>query len=208
VSKNTNATHNMVESGDVFEDCSVCILRSKDLSPQAADLVSSALGTLDSLDSLLIYSWQLAGIIKDGGGNVVDVKADRTIPLLELDYIVSETIDFSQYTEARDAMITVVKSSWVQESFRRKKLAQIKAHSPDPRLFFSGVNFAFGENIPELDRLAILGPALGMGGQSSENLTRMVTHLVALSMDDIVCKHAIEKGLKCKIVLPHWYATL
>lgn len=136
------------------------------------------------------------------------LEKDGTIPLLEVDYIVSETIDFPQYTEARDAVVSVVKSSWVQDSFRRRKLAQIKSHSPDPRLIFSGVNFAFGDNIPEPDRIAIAGAALAMGGQFSENLTKMVTHLVALSMNDAVCQHATEKGLKCKIVLPHWWVIL
>ena len=34
----------------------------------------------------------------------------------------------------------------------------------------------------------------------------MVTHLVALTEDAEKCRVAIDKNLKCRIVLPHWYA--
>ena len=43
-----------------------------------------------------------------------------------------------------------------------------------------------------------------MGGLHSGAVTRMVTHIVALTTDHEKCRTAINKGLKCKIVLPHW----
>lgn len=129
---------------------------------------------------------------------------DGSIDLQAVTHIISETIDFRQYPDARDFMIPVVMPSWIKESNRKNKLAQIKPHTPDPRLFFSGVNFTIGD-IPDRDGTAITGAAMAMGGQYSPGLTKMVTHIVALSMDNEKCQHALEKNLKCKIVLPHWY---
>jgi len=36
-------------------------------------------------------------------------------------------------------------------------------------------------------------------------LTKMVTHIVALTLDNDKCEVALKKRLRCKIVLPHWY---
>lgn len=143
-------------------------------------------------------------MIEEDGGTVLLTPKDGTIDLQAVTHIVSETIDFRQYTDARDLMIPVIKSSWVAESNRKNKLAQIKPHTPDPRLFFSGVNFTIGD-IPDRDGTAIIGAAMAMGGQYSPGLTKMVTHIAALSMDNEKCQAALAKQLKCKIVLPHWY---
>ena len=45
-----------------------------------------------------------------------------------------------------------------------------------------------------------------MGGLYSSNVSKMVTHIVALTEDSDKCQVAITKNVKCKIVLPHWYA--
>lgn len=131
---------------------------------------------------------------------------DGTIDLQAVTHIVSETSDFRQYPDARDYMIPVVMPSWIKESNRKNKLAQIKPHTPDPRLFFSGVNFTIAD-IPRGDEVAIIGTAMVMGGQYSSGLTKMVTHIVALSTNNEKCQQALEKKLRCKIVLPHWYDT-
>ena len=44
-----------------------------------------------------------------------------------------------------------------------------------------------------------------MGGQYSAPLSKLVTHIVALTLDDEKCELAKKKNLPCKIVLPHWY---
>ena len=46
-----------------------------------------------------------------------------------------------------------------------------------------------------------------MGGLYSSAVTKMVTHIVALTTDPDKCQTALNKNLKCKIVLPHWYGT-
>ena len=76
-------------------------------------------------------------------------------------------------------------------------------HSPDSRLFFSGLVFSCSD-LPQGDKDAIIGGVVAMGGLYSSSVTRMVTHIVALTMDSEKCQTAIEKDLKCKIVLPHW----
>lgn len=146
-------------------------------------------------------------MIEEDGGTIVETKADGAIDLENVTHIVSETIDFRQYIEARDGMIPVVKPSWIKESNRKNKVAQIKPHTPDPRLFFSGVTFAIAD-IPDNDANAIIGAAMAMGGQYAPGLTKLVTHVVALTINNEKCQQALTKKLKCKIVLPHWYGIL
>lgn len=60
-------------------------------------------------------------------------------------------------------------------------------------------------DIPEGDKDAIMGGVLATGGLYSSSVTKMVTHIVALTMDHEKCQMVLKKDLKCKIVLPHWY---
>jgi hypothetical protein len=100
-------------------------------------------------------------------------------------------------------MIPVVKSTWISASLNRNKQAQLRPFSPDPRMFFSDVILSCAD-IPPTDKESITGATMAMGGVDSENITKLVTHLCALSMDHPKCQIAMEKKLKCKIVLPHW----
>lgn len=61
-------------------------------------------------------------------------------------------------------------------------------------------------DIPEGDKEAIIGGVIAMGGQHSSALSKMVTHLVALTLDNDKCEVAVNKRLRCQIVLPHWHA--
>jgi hypothetical protein len=74
-------------------------------------------------------------------------------------------------------------------------------------MFYSHVNLTCAD-IPTGDKDAIIGVVLAMGGMESSSLTKMTTHICALTMDHPKCQQAIEKGLKVKIVLPHWYVNL
>lgn len=94
-------------------------------------------------------------------------------------------------------------AGWVESSIAKKKLANPRSHSPDPRLYFSGLVVTTAD-LPEGDKDAIIGGTLAMGGLYSSAVTRTVTHIVALTMDPNPCQIAVAKSLKCKIVLPHW----
>lgn len=100
-------------------------------------------------------------------------------------------------------MIPVVRSDWIKASIARNKLAQVRPFSPDPRLIFSNVILTCAD-IPEVDKEAITGAILALGGMESKDLSRQTTHICALSMEHPKCVEALRKNLKCKIVLPHW----
>jgi hypothetical protein len=135
----------------------------------------------------------------------VGPKAIRDIN--SLTHIISSTSDFREYSEAREIMVAVVTPSWITASLLRNKQAPIRPYTPDPMLFFSQVNLTCGD-IPTGDKDAIVGAVLAMGGVESSSLTKLTTHICALTMDHPKCQQAKEKNLSCKIVLPHWYANL
>jgi len=101
-------------------------------------------------------------------------------------------------------MISVVVPNWIMASLVKNKDAQVRPYTPDPNLIFSNVTVACAD-IPIGDQDAIIGAVLAMGGMESSTVTKMTTHICALTMDHPKCQAAREKGLKCKILLPHWY---
>ena len=125
----------------------------------------------------------------------------------EVTHIISTTIDFPDYEVANDALKSVVKPDWVDASITKGRLANPRQYSPDPKLFFSGLIVCCAD-IPSGDADAIIGGVLAMGGLYSSSVSKMVTHIVALSMDSDKCQTALSRDLKCKIVLPHWYEPL
>ncbi len=122
-------------------------------------------------------------------------------------HIISNTSDFPEYTDAREQMINVVRADWIQASLMRSKESPVRPFTPDPNFIFSNVVVSCGD-IPPGDQDAIVGAVLAMGGTESSTLTRLTTHVCALSVNHPKCVQAIEKGLNCKIVLPHWSETL
>lgn len=145
---------------------------------------------------------QLRESVENNGGQALKI-VEGPIDLEAATHIISTTSDFPQYTEARLHMVPVVTPTWVSQSLLREKLALLRPHTPDPNLFFSNVNVSC-EGLPTGDKDAIIGAVLAMGGMESNHLTKMVTHICALDLDGPKCKQALDKNLKCKIVLPHW----
>lgn len=118
-------------------------------------------------------------------------------------HIISTTIDFESYDAATNAMISVIKPSWISSSLAKMKMANPRLHSPDPKLFFSGFMVHIAD-LPENDKNAIIGGLEAMGGIYASAISRQVTHIVALTLEPDACKIAISKSLNVKIVLPHW----
>lgn len=147
---------------------------------------------------------QLAKSLADNGAEEVTKSAtvDR-VPLQDITHIISSTTDFPEYEEASDGLKSVVKPDWVKASLAKGRLANPRQYSPDPRLFFSGLVVCCAD-LPSGDSDAIIGGVLAMGGLYSSPVSKMVTHIVALTMDSDQCKTAISKNVKCKYVLPHW----
>jgi hypothetical protein len=130
--------------------------------------------------------------------------SDRLVDFDRLTHIISSSIDFPQYSAARDQMVAVVTPAWVSNSLLRGRQAPIRPFTPDPALFFSQLTVTCAD-IPRGDKDAIIGAVLAMGGLESSSLTKTTTHICALTMDHPKCQQAREKNLKVKIVLPHWY---
>ncbi|CAK7209973.1 regulator of Ty1 Transposition [Sporothrix curviconia] len=147
---------------------------------------------------------ELSRTVQKYGGVALDPEANGQLPLTEATHIVSNSIDFEQYNDAIDMMLPVINSAWITHSLSRGKLAQIRPFSPDPRMIFSSVNLTCAD-IPQGDKEAITGATLALGGMESKELTRLTTHICALTMDHNKCKEAVAKKLRCKIVLPHWF---
>ena len=144
--------------------------------------------------------------LEDNGATHIpfDNTTNTIEPLKEVTHVIAATSDFPQYEDAMDHFIHVVKPSWVKHSLDKRKQSNPRQYSPDPRLFFSDVVLSCGE-IPEGDKEAIAGGCLAMGGLYAENLSKLTTHLIALSVDDERAKKAVMKNLRLKIVLPHWF---
>ena len=122
-------------------------------------------------------------------------------------HTISTTLHYPAYHAATQALKSVVKPDWVDASITKGRLANPRQYSPDPRLFFSGLIVCCAD-IPSGDADAIIGGVLAMGGLYSSSVSKMVTHIVALTMDSDKCQTALSRDLKCKIVLPHWYKPL
>ena len=147
---------------------------------------------------------QLAQLLEENGAEGISRTATANpILLQDITHIISTTIDFPEYEAANDALKSVVKPDWVKASIAKGRLANPRQYSPDPRLFFSGLVVCCAD-LPSGDSDAIIGGVLAMGGLYSSPVSKMVTHIVALTMDSDKCKTAISKNVKCKYVLPHW----
>lgn len=153
--------------------------------------------------TITAYQNQLRGTLEDHRGEVHDITEGK-IDLENVTHIISTTSDFPQYADARLHMVPVVTPSWITQSLLRNKLAQLRPFTPDPNLIFSNITISCAD-LPAGDKDAIIGAVLAMGGMESNSLTKMTSHICALTMDHPKCVQAKEKNLKCKIVLPHWY---
>ncbi|KAJ5297623.1 hypothetical protein PENANT_c005G10437 [Penicillium antarcticum] len=169
----------------LFDQCCLCIVCSKDLSREAAE--------------------QLATSLEEHGGEPLIVQPGAEVPnVARFSHLISNTIDFEAYDTTCDALIPVVKPQWVSNSLAKKKLANPRQYSPDPRLFMNDVVVTCGD-IPEGDKDAIIGGVVAKGGLYSPRISHMVTHLVDLTADSDKARMALAKKLNVKIVLPHWF---
>lgn len=187
---------------NLFAECIVSIIPSKEFSQQYIDEVLH-LAELTSAEPTLIIHLQLKKTLADNGAGVLELSTDGKVRLEGVTHIISTTSDFPQYRAACEQMIPVIVPEWIKSSLLKNRQAQLRPFTPDPKLFFSGVIVCCAD-LPDNDKDAIVGGVLAMGGQESSNLTKLVTHIVALTVDNAKIQQALEKKLKCKFVLPHW----
>ncbi|KAF4979671.1 hypothetical protein FZEAL_4162 [Fusarium zealandicum] len=168
----------------LFTECTVAFVSSSALTPK---LIS-----------------ELSSVLEDNGATICEPRRDGSIPIEKATHIISNTIDFPQFTESQAVMIPVVTTQWITSSITRRKQAHIRPFSPDPRMIFSEVVVTCAD-LPETDKESIAGATTALGGQDSKDATRLTTHICALSMDHPKVQVALSKGWKGKVVLPHWF---
>lgn len=142
-------------------------------------------------------------MVEHGANQFSRSPTDDKLPLDQITHLISRISDFPDYDAAVSALRAVVKPEWVEASLVRGRLQNPRSYSPDPRHFFSGLVVCCAE-LPAGDKDAIIGGVCAMGGLHTNAVSKVVTHLVALTLDPEKCQTAIAKNLKCKIVLPHW----
>ncbi|KAF3173194.1 hypothetical protein TWF788_009260 [Orbilia oligospora] len=153
----------------------------------------------------------------DHGGVEVELEpSSQGVPTINLEdttHIISPDIEFAEFSELErrrlageidQRMLTVTKPSWVYDSIAKKRTQNVRAYNADPRMIFSGIDAVIAD-LPEGDSEAICGGILAMGGLYKTHLSKLTTHIVALTLDNEICKTALEKGLAAKIVMPHWF---
>lgn len=190
-------------SKQLFAQCSLAFVSSPELTPQRISEVCYHPEEACPGRKLSSNVLQLSTFVKSNGGEICEPRYDGSISVEKVSHIVANTIDFPQYTEAQAMMIPVVTDNWVQLSLAKSRLAQIRPFSPDPRMIFSSVVITCA-GLPTLDKEGIIGATAALGGMDSPSLSKMTTHICALSDDDPVCQEARASGCRAKIVLPHW----
>ncbi|KAK4172187.1 hypothetical protein QBC36DRAFT_79746 [Triangularia setosa] len=172
------------EKPPLLDGCSIAFVQSKQLS-------SGMIATLSQ-------------VARENGAEVLEPDRQGKIQFNKATHIISNSIDFEAYAESLASMVPVVKSDWIRVSIHRRKLAQLRPFSPDPRMIFSSVTVTCAD-IPTLDKETICGGILALGGMESKDLTKLTTHICALSLGHPKCQEALKMKLKAKIVLPHWF---
>ena len=191
----------------LFDENKFYIVQTNDLREDAAEPVGYYSSICSSRVSMTDNA-QLEQLLREHGAQQVyrGFTCDK-IPWDDVTHIISRTHDFPAYQEARDKLKNVVKPDWVKASVTKGRLAQPRQYSPDPKLFFSGLVVCCAD-LPSGDSDAIIGGVLAMGGLYSSAVSKMVTHIVALTTEPDKCQAALNKNLKCKIILPHWFVVL
>ncbi|GAB0135768.1 hypothetical protein EsDP_00004094 [Epichloe bromicola] len=174
----------MAAHAGVFHECAIAFVPSNELTPH--------------------FISELANVVQDNGGAVCEPRRNGTIPIDKVTHIVSNTINFEQYVESQAVMIPVVSDKWISNSVLKRKTAQVRPFSPDPRMIFREIVVTCAD-LPQMDKESILGATMALGGQESKDASRLTTHICALSMDAPKVDAAVQKGFKGKVVLPHWF---
>jgi hypothetical protein len=192
------------ERSPIFECVRYTIIPSDDLPSDKTRLVGSDVG-LESSWLHVLTDEQLRECLDDEGAEYVSLGENGAIPALEdLSHIISTHIDFPQYTSALSLGIDVVRPMWVHVSVKKEKMTNARPYSPDPSQYFQDVVLT-SATLPEGDKEAIMAGVLALGGQFSNPLTKLCTHIVTTDESHEKCVIARAKGINCKILLPHWF---
>ncbi|KAG6311607.1 hypothetical protein E4U44_004143 [Claviceps purpurea] len=167
-----------------FHECAIAFVPSNELTAQ--------------------FIHELSNVVQDNGGTICEPRRNGAIPIEKVTHIISNTINFEQYVESQAIMIPVVSDKWITSSVMKRKTAQVRPFSPDPRMIFREIVVTCAD-LPQMDKESILGATMALGGQESKDASRLTTHICALSMEAPKVDAAVKRGFKGKVVLPHWF---
>ncbi|KAG9248379.1 hypothetical protein BJ878DRAFT_476536 [Calycina marina] len=178
----------MAASSDLFAKLKVVILQSDEVTKEHATEVQKS--------------------VEDHGGKAKIIPIEDRINFGDgITHVITTKHKFAQYAEAEeDRMLPVVTPNWVTMSLMRNKLLPHRPYTPDGETkFFSNLIVSCAD-IPDGDKEAIIGAVVTLGGTESNAVTKLTTHLCALTMDHPKVQSIIKKEMsKIKIVLPHWF---
>jgi hypothetical protein len=135
-------------------------------------------------------------LVKNGGTEVALLKDEDGVPSLNIEsitHIIAADIEFTQFSEIErrklegeidQRMLPIITPAWVTESLNRNRILHVRAFNADPRFFFSGVD-VYTADLPDGDKEAIVGGVLALGGQYRRDLSKITTHIVALSLENV-----------------------
>ncbi|KAG8533347.1 uncharacterized protein KY384_002130 [Bacidia gigantensis] len=151
----------------------------------------------------------LTELLTEGGAIPAPSHSSQEYKEIDLEtttHIITRTVDFPDFEAAAEPSLgkSIVTPEWATASLSKRRQANPRQYSADPRMFFSGLIVCCASDLPEGDKDAIVGYVLAVGGLYSSAVTKQVTHIVALTTESEKCKIALGKNLNCKIVLPHW----
>jgi hypothetical protein len=184
---------------DLFGDVYFAVIPSPALDEPTRKKVSGEayMGLVNVTDGQ-----QYIKLLKDHGATHLDLSSSK---LKNITHIIASDSNFEAYNDAIDALIPVVTTTWIDHALDKKKAPNPKTYCPDPGHYFHDVIVSFAEDIPQGDKDAITGGIQAMGGQVCEPLTKLVTHVVALSMKNQKTEVMVAKKVKAIAVLPHWF---
>lgn len=121
------------------------------------------------------------------GGRAARLVADSESTTIRFDlhqitHFITDTCDFPEYGTLSQLpeTVSVVLPSWLTRSVDAQKLLPTRFYSPNNALIFAGLCLT-STDLPALDNLAIQAGVESLGGLWRRELTREVTHLIAIA---------------------------
>ena len=177
----------------MFKGCNFLIIKSDKLTQD------------EELSKLLIANHASNIYIKDEFDNSKNYMDSPTIS-----HIITETVEFIEYTQAVNSMVPIVTTSWVYDSINFQKPQSLRTYNPNPNYFLKDCFICCCDNLPGGDKELIYGAVSAFGGGYVDTITKNTTHLIALDVLNekaVVASSLIHSGSQLgniKIVLPHW----
>lgn len=134
-------------------------------------------------------------ILKDGAGQ-------REYYITDLvNYVISDSCDFAQYTQAKESKIPVVSTGWVHMCVKCENLLPPLPFSISQDGLFDSVTACLSQ-IPVVDRDPLLAMLVYYNGKYQINLNANCTHLVCGKPAGRKYEYAVKHQIK--VVTPEW----